>query len=154
MARLSDLRGARLALDTSVFIYALEDHPEFGTRAAALFRAVERGSVAAVASDLALAELIVRPLRMGQEDVADRYLATLPSFPNLTFRAATRAVLVLAARVRARSGLGLADCLHVASAIDAGARAFVTNDLRLARADVGVEAVLLKDLETDPEDSL
>lgn len=152
MARLNRLRGARLALDTSVFIYALEDHARFGEKAAAIFRTVETGMASAVASDLVLAELIVKPLQMGREDVAERYLETLPDFPNLTFRAATRAVLVQAARVRATSALGLADCVHIASAMDAGARAFVTNDQRLARPGTGIEVVLLGDLELEPED--
>lgn len=37
MARLTDLQGCRVGLDTVVFIYALEGHPTFGDRAIHLF---------------------------------------------------------------------------------------------------------------------
>jgi predicted nucleic acid-binding protein len=113
-----------------------------------LFRSVEAGEMTGVASDLVLGELIVRPLRLGRTDVAERYLKELPAFPNLSFRRVSREAIAAAAELRARAPVGLVDALHLAGAIGAGATAFMTNDPRLARHDFGIEVVLLGDLET------
>jgi predicted nucleic acid-binding protein len=56
-----------------------------------------------------------------------------------------REVVVAAARLRARSGVQLADAIHLASAARLGAL-FVTNDARLARGDVGIDVRLLEDV--------
>jgi predicted nucleic acid-binding protein len=87
----------RVGLDTAVFIYALENHPVFGGPALALFEALEARRVSATACDLVLAELIVQPLRLNRNDVVDRYLSTLPSFPNLSFQSVSRQVVIEAA---------------------------------------------------------
>lgn len=51
MARLADLKGCKVGLDTVVFIYALDNHPTFGDRATKLFEQVEQGAIKATACD-------------------------------------------------------------------------------------------------------
>ena len=55
MARLTDLHGCKVGLDTAVFIYALEGHVTFGTPATKLFERIEQGAIKASACDLVLA---------------------------------------------------------------------------------------------------
>ena len=65
MARLNGINGKKIALDTVVFIYTLEGNFEFGDRAKTIFEAIEQGKCKGYASDLVLAELMVKPLREG-----------------------------------------------------------------------------------------
>ena len=147
MARLTDLQGCRVGLDTVVFIYALEGHPIFGDRAIQLFEHVERGMIKASACDLVLAELMVKPLRSGQADIAENYATTLPQFPNLSFCAMTQAIVIAAARLRGSSKLGLVDALHLAATHADGCTLFITNDMAIQHPDPGLTILLLSDLQ-------
>ena len=150
MSRLEPLAGRVVALDTAIFIYALEGHPEFGTPALTLLQWIERGKLRGVAADLVLAELMVRPLTMGRTETAERYERELPEFPNLSFVSLSREVVTGAARLRAASGLGLLDALHLSAALGAGAQVFVTNDVRLQKPNLGLDIWLLSELGSDP----
>ncbi len=55
-------------------------------------------------------------------------LLVLATYPNLEWIAADFGIADLAARYRARYGLKTPDALHAATAVRAGATAFVTND--------------------------
>jgi predicted nucleic acid-binding protein len=124
-----------------VFIYDWERHPLFGAAAGAVLDAVEAGALVAVASTLLLAELLVGPYRAGRPDAVDLYVRRLTAFPNLTLVPPDVAVCRAAAQLRgATPRLRLADAIHLATALESGATAFVTNDLDLRR--VGQLAVV------------
>ena len=146
MARLVDLQGCRVGLDTVVFIYALEGHPAFGDRAIQLFERIEKGTIKASACDLVLAELMVKPLRSGRADIAEGYATTLLQFPNLNFCAMTQAIVITAARLRGTSKLGLVDALHLAATHADGCTIFITNDTAIQHPDPGLSILLLSDL--------
>jgi predicted nucleic acid-binding protein len=131
-----------------VFIYDWEQHPLFGTAAGAVLVAVETGALTAVASTLLLAELLVGPYRAGRPRAADAYARRLTAFPNLRLVPPDVVVCRAAARLRgATPGLRLADAVHVATALESGATAFVTNDLDLRRLG-GLEVIRLSELRT------
>lgn len=147
MARLTDLHGCKVGLDTVVFIYALEGHPIFGDRATQLFEQIEQGSIKAAACDLVLAELMVKPLRLGQPAIAEAYARDLPQFPHLNFCAVTQGVVIDAARLRGSSKLGLVDALHLAATRASSCTVFITNDAAIQHPDPGLEVLLLSDLQ-------
>lgn len=62
MARLNGMIGKKVALDTVVSIYTLEGNSVFGDRQAEIFEEIEQNRCQGYASDLVLAELIVKPL--------------------------------------------------------------------------------------------
>ncbi|MEQ8384103.1 MAG: hypothetical protein RH949_17255 [Coleofasciculus sp. A1-SPW-01] len=82
MARLDDLDGVAIALDSVIFIYVLEGNPEFGELARKVLEMIEQGKCQGVASDLVLAELMVKPLRDGYPDIAEEYAQDLPTSPR------------------------------------------------------------------------
>ncbi len=128
----SDLSGHRLVgLDTSLFIYALENHAHYGELSTSIFTAIENGRYEAVTSIISLMEMIVLPLRLGQLDVVRAYQTHLENFPNLEVVEVGRRSALSAARLRAGYRVRPADALQLAACIDAGATAFVTNDRRL-----------------------
>jgi predicted nucleic acid-binding protein len=141
----SALAGHRLvALDTSVWIYHFEGSAAYGRVAGAVLTAVSRGRVAAVASELALLELLVAPLKKAAHDVADEIELTLLHFPHLRLVPITRGVLIRAAEIRARYALRTPDAIMVATAIEAGATLAVTNDAAWRKVEA-LEVVVLRD---------
>ena len=147
MARLEELEGAKIALDSVIFIYALEGNREFGDRVLKIFEAIEQGKCQGFACDLVLAELMVKPLREGQVEIAREYATELPKFPNLTFGSITRTTVITAASLRGSSNLGLVDALHLATAIEAGCTVFITNDIALRHPSPGIDIWMLADIE-------
>jgi predicted nucleic acid-binding protein len=122
-----------IALDTSVFIYHFEDHPQYRDITTVVLDAVSRGECRAIVSELSLMELIVRPLRMELQDVADEYEALLSHFPHLTLEPVTRAVVLKAAAIRAGYGLRTPDAMIIASAVVRNATLVITKDIQWKR---------------------
>ncbi len=128
MARLNEINGKKIALDTVVFIYALEGNDQFGRCAEQIFLAIEKGKCKGFASDLVLAELMVKPLREEKPEIAEEYASELPNFPNITFLSPDRDIIISAAKLRGKTNLKLIDALHLATAIKRGCQIFITND--------------------------
>ena len=147
MARLNEINGKKIVLDTVVFIYTLEGNAEFGDRAKAIFEAIEQGKCRGYASDLVLAELMVKPLREGKPDLAEEYASELPDFPNLTFISPTRDIIISAAKLRSKTNLKLIDALHLATAIDTGCQVFITNDAGMQCDILNIDIWLLSEIE-------
>jgi predicted nucleic acid-binding protein len=124
-------RGRRVYLDANIFIYAVEASTEYLPTLTPLFELFADGGAAAVASELALAEVLPRPLEAGRPDIATLYEEMLTSSAWLTVLPITRTILVAAARLRPQLRLRLPDAIHVATAVAAGCPILLSNDLRL-----------------------
>lgn len=135
----------RVLIDTSVWIYHLENHPEFGPPAGRVIESLEEGRFRGIASELTLLELTVRPLQLGRQDVADHYEVLLDYFPNLEIVPISREILMDAAGLRARQKLRTPDAIQLATGIRASATLAVTND-KLWRSVPLIETALLADL--------
>lgn len=126
--------GSLVALDTVIWIYEVEAHPDFGPVVHPFFRdRLGAGRNPAGTSLLTLGELLVQPLSAGRTDLADRYRAYLSPSPGFFVWDVTRAVVEVAARLRAGYRLKMLDALHVATAIINRADLFLTNDEGLRR---------------------
>lgn len=126
---------SRVGIDTPVFIYLLEESPEFGGLAFEALKGVERGEYTAVTSVLTLLEISVQPLRSGHPEIARMYETSISRFPNLEIVDIGLKTANHAAALRANYGLATADALQIAACLEAGATAFLTNDLRLRRIE-------------------
>lgn len=118
--------GATVLVDTSPFIYLLEDHPVFLPRFIGLFEAAERGEIRLALSTITLAEILTGPHKAGLPDLAKRYETALASRHLVVPISAS--IASLAAQLRARYRLKLPDTLQLATALDIGAAALVTHD--------------------------
>jgi predicted nucleic acid-binding protein len=136
----------RVLIDTSLWIYHFEGHPEFGGASSDLIAALERGQFRGVASELTLLELTVRPLSLGRQDAADDYETLLTYFPNLDLAPISRDILMRAAGLRARYRIRTPDAIQVATGIELGATLALTND-DAWRALPMLETVVLSDLD-------
>ena len=130
----------RIALDASALIYLVEGSTVARERLSRRIGAVlttPTGRV--VASRLARLECRVKPLRDANSSLLDEYDAIFGA-EEFIFVDVTAAVLDRATELRARHGFKTPDAIHLASAIEGGADAFLTGDAALARCpDVSVE---------------
>jgi predicted nucleic acid-binding protein len=117
----------RIALDTSIFIYYLEENPTYVEMADEVFEWLERSHNTAVTSTLTLTEALVRPHREENDSLVEQYFGLLSTFPNLEWVAPEIAIADTAARIRARHRLRTPDALQAATAVHCGATAFITN---------------------------
>ncbi len=117
-----------LALDTCIWIYHLEDHPDYRALTRDILEHVSVGKCRAVVSELTMLELLVRPLQLERQDVADEHEILLSHFPNLDLLPLSREILLKAALIRAHYGLRTPDALIIATAVAGGASLIFTND--------------------------
>lgn len=135
----------RVLIDTSVWIYHFERHPDLGSAAGRVIESLERGAFHGVASELTLLELTVKPLQLGRQDVADDYELLLDYFPHFELVPITRNILLDAAGLRARQRLRSPDAIQLATGLNAGATLAVTNDDAWRKVPL-IEIVILSDL--------
>lgn len=134
-----------VGLDTPVFIYHLEGHPDYLPLTTKVLSLVRDGTMAAVTSTSTLFEILVRPFQLGSTDVAQEYEILLSRFPHLEIRDVNRAVARRAALSRAEYHLKPVDALQIATALEAGATLFITNDQGLRKLAPQIEIAILKD---------
>jgi predicted nucleic acid-binding protein len=127
--------GSTIAVDTTAFIYYLEQNPKYLPLATELFQQMENGRTHGFASVLVLTELLVPYLGQGDALGARRLSSAIRSIVNLKVLPVDVAVAERAARLRSSYGLRTPDALHLASGLEQGAEWFVTNDVRLKRVE-------------------
>lgn len=134
----------RIGLDSNILIYLLETSGPLADAAARLVDAIDAGTTEAVLSSVGLVEILVGPARAGD---AAAFELTADALRDLLIRVVSldRATAEDAAWIRGSLGIGLEDAVHLATARNAGATAFVTNDRRL-RSIPRLEVVYLDDL--------
>jgi len=144
MKRLQDLlkNHSVIGLDTSIFIYHLEDHPHYSPLTEIIFNTLEKGINRGITSYLTLTEVLVKPKTEGLLQVARDYEYYLTTFPNLTFCEMGLDVARKASDVRAVERMKAPDAIQLATAIVYGATAFLTND-RIFERVKGVEILIL-----------
>ena len=135
-------RHQRLALDTRVFTYPLENNPRYIAFADAFFSWVERSGHEAGTSTITMTELLVPSYREEDEHRVDEFYGLLSTYPNWRWVAPDLETADLAARLRADYRLRTPNALQAATALQAHATGFMTNDPVFARIKEFKTAVL------------
>jgi predicted nucleic acid-binding protein len=121
---------SRIYWDTMLFIYWLEDHPQFGDRVGKIHaRMKERNDqliTGAFTFGEVLAGLYPRAAAELLHEVRDSLERTVSEVIPFTLETADHY-----AQIRGKLGVTPADAIHLACAADAGADMFITNDKRL-----------------------
>ncbi len=138
--------SALVLLDTPAFIYFFERHARYRAAALQWFERIASGGLAACASVLMLAELLVPHYRAGDASAARELAETVRFLAGLEVFPVSARVAEGAARLRAQYNLHTPDAIHAATALAAGAAWIVTNDRRLRRIEPeGVKVWLFDD---------
>lgn len=123
-----------IAFDSCILIYVLESNPEFAGAARDVFLDIERQG--GVCSSLVVTESLHGSISSLSQ------LVPLQS-PTIRVAPVTTQVAELAGRLRIAHRLKTADAIHIATALEAGAKIFVTNDAGLTKKKLGIEVKLL-----------
>jgi predicted nucleic acid-binding protein len=121
-------KHSRLAIDSNVLIYLLEGTSDLAERAGQLIDAFDTGRAEGVLSTLALTEVCTGPARFDDLALVERYADEITSIANVRIVGLDAEIAVDAAILRGNGPLSVADAVHLATARDAGATVFVTND--------------------------
>jgi predicted nucleic acid-binding protein len=143
------LRGTTVGLDTAPLIYFIERHPKYLPIVYPFFEAVQRGDIQVVTSTLTVTEVLVLPYKRGNFDLVDRYSHMLLNTRNLETLSVTPQIAGEAAKLRAANKIQTPDSIQLATALHAGATAFVSNDSEIPSV-TGIELILLDNLLMQP----
>lgn len=128
--------GSMVLVDSSALVYLVEGEPLSPRRRAveAVLERAKAGEIGLVASTMAWAELLESPLAAGDPELAARYRRLLADSSLIVLREVDVAVAERAAALAAslkgprRRSLSTGDLIHIATAIELGADAVLTND--------------------------
>ncbi|MBI5789159.1 MAG: PIN domain-containing protein [Candidatus Schekmanbacteria bacterium] len=132
-------------LDTAPIIYYIEAHPHFGNLVMEVVNAFQSGEITAFSSVLTLTEVLSKPLEVGNEQLAKRFVGFLNYSENLNLLEISAPIAEKAGRLRGQyPNLKTMDALQISAAICFDIDAFVTNDVRLKQIK-GIDIIVLKD---------
>lgn len=136
------LRHRRIALDTNIFIYWLEENSRYLAITDLVLSRIEEANCEAVTSVITMTELFVPAYREGNELRVSAYHGILTTYVNLQWIDVDRPIADLAAQLRAEHKLQTPDAIQAATALRSGATGLVTNDPAFMRVE-GIETAVL-----------
>ena len=131
MGLMNDIGRGPVGVDTVIFIYFIEEHPQFLPVIEPLFREVDEGRLELITSALTLLEVLVVPHRTGDHLLAGRYESILTRSRGVRIADISRDHLRAAAQLRAKTGVKTPDSLQLVAALAASCTALLTNDREL-----------------------
>ena len=131
----------RLVIDSAPIIYVLEAHPVLASRFTPVFERAESGHYELIITTITLAEILVGPLRRGDESLAEEYRSALSAPATWRVVDLTPDIAHRAARMRARTGLRLPDAVQAATAIETASLGLVTHDRDFSALDRSAERI-------------
>ena len=133
---------AVVGLDSNVFVYLFESSGPLGRAAEAVVDALVGRRI--VFASVGLLEVLGGPARVDHAALMERYVDEIRSMDGIRIIDLDPDIAFAAALTRARDRVTLGDAIHVATAIAAGATAFITNDTRI-RSTAGLEIIQLSE---------
>ncbi len=135
----------KISLDSSVFIYHLEDINPYSNLTQHLFAEISRSNLIYVVSVLCITELLTKPYQskdLKKVKVLEEFILSMPSavLAPIDFEIAKEA-----ARIRGTYGFRTPDALFIATTLKNNCDAFVTNDLTLKRVSSKEMEILVLD---------
>ena len=137
---------SRIYWDTMLFVYWLEDHPQYADRVQQIWTKMEARGDTLCASVFTVGEVLSAPYKRGAPEVASEVREFLqpPHVELIPFKVD---VADRYARIRADNRVSPPDAVHLASAAHAGVELFLTNDHRLQELVIpGIDFIAAMDV--------
>ncbi|MDQ2885599.1 MAG: PIN domain-containing protein [Chloroflexota bacterium] len=132
MGRIEELRGQIVGMDTAPFIYFIEENPTYVKFVDPLFEAIGRNEFRVVTSMVTLLEVLVVPIRFKRDSSIQKYRDLLFKSTGISTVPVIQEIAEEAARLRSiYSSMRTPDAIQIATATQAPASYFLTNDARL-----------------------
>jgi predicted nucleic acid-binding protein len=138
------LAGQHVYFDTNVFIYAFEAAARYRTQLASIADLLDDQESVVVTSEFTLSEILTKPFRDNMLEAVANYRHMLED-STIRLAPVTRSVLIRSAMLRGQLGIKTPDAVHVATAVDSGCSAFLTNDAAI-RLPKSIALVLFSDV--------
>jgi predicted nucleic acid-binding protein len=134
-----------LFIDTAPLIYFIEGQSPFQESLHDIFKANKAGQLHFITSTLTLLEVLVFPLRLKKNELADKYEKLITTSQNIVIVDLDTSVSKRAAGMRAKYSLKTPDAIQVATAIEKGADYLLTNDSDFVRVSE-IDILLINEL--------
>ncbi len=132
MGWIEELRGQTVGMDTAPLIYFIEENSNYVKFVDPFFEAIERNEFTVVTSIVTLLEVLVVPIRLKQDGLAQKYRDLLFKSKGLSTVPVTQEIAEEAARLRSiYNSMRTPDAIQIATAMKERASRFLTNDARL-----------------------
>ncbi len=122
-----------IALDSNVFIRALDDPGPLGEKSRTFLEKLRQATSKVFISVMVLEEFFVKVYKTGKDKDFNRILDFITMGGLVQLVDVNRQIALLAAKIRADYNIKAPDAIHLASAIESGAKVFITTDKRLPR---------------------
>jgi uncharacterized protein len=138
---------SRVYWDSMLFIYWLEDHPQYAKQVDAIHSRMKQRQDRLITGAFTFGEVLAGTYRKGRAELADQFRTLLrgvvAEIVPFTVETADHY-----ARIRGTLGVAPADAIHLASAAHAGTDLFLTNDKSLTGKIVpGIQFIAMLDTE-------
>ncbi len=136
---------SRVYWDSMLFIYWLEDHPQYAKQVDAIHSRMKERQDRLITGAFTFGEVLAGTYRKGRAELADQFRTLLRSVVAevVPFTVETADHY---ARIRGALGATPADAIHLASAAQAGTDLFLTNDKSLVGKIVpGIQFIAMLD---------
>jgi predicted nucleic acid-binding protein len=131
MGIIKKLKSKTVFLDTAPLIYYIEENRNYSPILNKLFQSNSKGDFLFQTSVITLLEVLVHPMRENEQQLVEEYQNILCNSPSIDIIDITIDIAIKAAGLRAKYGLKTPDSIQVATALNASAQYFLTNDIRL-----------------------
>jgi uncharacterized protein len=138
---------SRVYWDSMLFIYWLEDHPQYAKQVDAIHSRMKQRNDRLITGAFTFGEVLAGTYRKGRAELADQFRTLLRSAVAeiVPFTVGTAEHY---ARIRGALGTSPADAIHLASAAQAGTDLFLTNDKSLVGKIVpGIQFIAMLDTQ-------
>ena len=138
---------SRVYWDSMLFIYWLEDHPQYAKQVDAIHSRMTQRQDRLITGAFTFGEVLAGTYRKGRAELADQFRTLLRSVVAeiVPFTVETAEHY---ARIRGALGTTPADAIHLASAAQAGTDLFLTNDKSLVGKIVpGIQFIAMLDTQ-------
>jgi predicted nucleic acid-binding protein len=141
------LQGSLVSIDTSLFIYFIECNPMYIDIVKPVFAGIDRGIIRAITSTVTLLEVLVHPIRTGNNVLAEQYRNILLYSDGIITYGISNEISEIASGLRAKYSIRTPDALQIATGIYYGAAYFLSNDAPLKQIS-DIEILILDDFRT------
>lgn len=125
--------GQKVGLDSSLFIYLIEQNPQYFEQVKRIFSDIQADKLEGLFANIGLIEVLTGPKQAEEYELVHEYRTLINDFPNLTITELNEPVIDIASDLRAQYNIAVPDAIHIASAIVYGADVFITNDKALKK---------------------
>ena len=132
-----------VALDSNIFIRALDDLGALGDQSRVLLENLKQSQQSICISVMVLEEFFVKVYKQKRVEDLDSILDFITLGGLIKLVDVNKDIALLAAKIRAEYKVKAPDAIHLASAIHAGAKRFVTTDRRIPSNIKSLKVIVL-----------